>query len=1295
MANKRISELQEIPGASLTDQDLFTVVQVAEADPTIRNKKLTLSGTKVYLSQAFIAGSGGTISGNLTIQSGLVVSGTTSFLTLSVVGSPSTFNGLIVQNNITVTGIVSGSTITGTTIQGTSVEGTQGNFTTVTGVNVNSANGTFTTSVSGTLVTGTTVAATTGNFTSLAGTTITGTTINATTITGISGVFTSGISGVTITGTTVNATTGTFQVLNVNTQSISGALTVTGNLSVSGSGIFGAGVIVSGTLSGTTITGTNIQATNITGTAVVGTTTVSGATITGNIGKFSTVTGITGVFTGPLQGDAISGNTGNFTNSITAATGIFPLTLTQVLQVSGTATVTGALNVNGIATFGTDVTTSGTFSGTTITGTTVRVTTITGTSGVFTSGISGVTITGTTVSATTGIFGTLVQSNVVTTGNATIGRDLTVSGSGFFTSGISVTGTISGTTVLATTGTFTTLTGTTTTGVTATFTTGVFTVLSGTIGSDASGNTKIGSSALSVLTTGSFNTAVGSGALKGNTGGIHNVAVGYLSLTGNTVGTGNVGIGSNTLVANTTGSGNIGIGLNALNATNALGNIGIGSNALLVNTVGSGNIAIGVSAGSTLLGTNNIIVGSGAQASTTTATGEITLGNANTTAFRIPGIKFVLTSGSVASSTDNNFLVWDSSNAYWKASGITTLTGTTASFTNGSFTNLTGTTVTGSTGSFGSGIFAYLSGTTITGTTVLATNITGVNCTITSTISGTTITGTNVLATNITGSSCTVTATFSGATITGTNVLATNITGVNCTATTTLSGATITGTNVLATNITGSSCTATTTLSGATITGTTVNATTVNAVTTSSVTGIFSSGLVATPSITFTGNLNTGLYNPAANQLAFTTSGIHRGRFDNGGSFIVGHTDPINIGTAVKGVQIYGLTTSAGINIGRYSADASAPQIALGKSRGATIATNTALVSGDVMANINGYGNDGFTFIQAAQITYEVDGTVASGDVPGRITFGTRLAGGALSEVLRLKSTGEAWFQANNTTSAVTITQTGAGNTLVVEDSANPDASPYLIDGNGVVVQGTTTALTLSGTGGIPKQQLHTISSLFANGSYSTTNWGTNGSACGLYMAKARGDVIGTYGAVVSSDALGDIRFAGSDGAQMQLAGLIRCEADGTPASGTSMPGRLVFQTTPSGAVTYTEKLRITHDGVIAYAQPTPATADATTTLTIDQLKTGIITSSTAAAVSLTLPTGTLTEGGFNGFTTGMAFEWSVINTGATNAITLVAGTGHTLVPGTVGQITIAAGQSSKFATRKTSANVWVTYRIA
>jgi hypothetical protein len=108
----------------------------------------------------------------------------------------------------------------------------------------------------------------------------------------------------------------------------------------------------------------------------------------------------------------------------------------------------------------------------------------------------------------------------------------------------------------------------------------------------------------------------------------------------------------------------------------------------------------------------------------------------------------------------------------------------------------------------------------------------------------------------------------------------------------------------------------------------------------------------------------------------------------------------------------------------------------------------------------------------------------------------------------------------------------------------------------------------------------------------------------------------------------------------------------------------------------------------------TTITAAGSTTLTVAQLLTTIIQVTQTAAVTLVLPTGTLTDAGvLNGLgVTNNSFLWIVINTGsASGAITLSAGTGHTYV----GSATVAIGTSAQFQTVKTATNTYVTYRIA
>ncbi len=115
--------------------------------------------------------------------------------------------------------------------------------------------------------------------------------------------------------------------------------------------------------------------------------------------------------------------------------------------------------------------------------------------------------------------------------------------------------------------------------------------------------------------------------------------------------------------------------------------------------------------------------------------------------------------------------------------------------------------------------------------------------------------------------------------------------------------------------------------------------------------------------------------------------------------------------------------------------------------------------------------------------------------------------------------------------------------------------------------------------------------------------------------------------------------------------------------------------------------------GTAFFAQPTPTSLSATATLTIAQLLTLIINATGTTAKNFTLPTGTLTDAGILGgaLAVGQAFEWYLINTGTSSGTaTLLAGTGHTIV----GAALTAIGTSSRWFTRKTAANTFVTYRI-
>jgi len=168
----------------------------------------------------------------------------------------------------------------------------------------------------------------------------------------------------------------------------------------------------------------------------------------------------------------------------------------------------------------------------------------------------------------------------------------------------------------------------------------------------------------------------------------------------------------------------------------------------------------------------------------------------------------------------------------------------------------------------------------------------------------------------------------------------------------------------------------------------------------------------------------------------------------------------------------------------------------------------------------------------------------------------------------------------DNTNAALRITQLGSGNALLVEDSTNPDASPFVIDANGSVVSGHTTFDSMWYTSSNTPQVIQVASVATGNrqGFASVSYTG----AGGFSMFRANGGVIGTEGAVVNGDATGIITFAGYDGATSGAVptAFIQSNVDGVPGVG-DMPGRLTFHTTADGASTPTERMRIDSAGQV------------------------------------------------------------------------------------------------------------------
>jgi hypothetical protein len=83
------------------------------------------------------------------------------------------------------------------------------------------------------------------------------------------------------------------------------------------------------------------------------------------------------------------------------------------------------------------------------------------------------------------------------------------------------------------------------------------------------------------------------------------------------------------------------------------------------------------------------------------------------------------------------------------------------------------------------------------------------------------------------------------------------------------------------------------------------------------------------------------------------------------------------------------------------------PYVLLGRSGAATLGSNAVVVSGSRLGTLTFHGADGTSFIEAATVAGEVDGTPGSNDMPGRLVFSTTSDNaGSPTERMRLDSSG-------------------------------------------------------------------------------------------------------------------------------------------------------------------------------------------------------------------------------------------------------------------------------------------------
>jgi hypothetical protein len=260
--------------------------------------------------------------------------------------------------------------------------------------------------------------------------------------------------------------------------------------------------------------------------------------------------------------------------------------------------------------------------------------------------------------------------------------------------------------------------------------------------------------------------------------------------------------------------------------------------------------------------------------------------------------------------------------------------------------------------------------------------------------------------------------------------------------------------------------------------------------------------------------------------------------------------------------------------------------------------------------------DDGTSFVPAASILAEVDGTPGANDMPGRLIFSTTpSASAAPVERMRIDSQGRvgigttspadyrddaeqlvlantsgncgvtvasattgtgALYFADGTTSTTNrrgfILYTHSGDTL---DFGTSGATRARINNSGRILVNTTTSRNV---GPQSEPLLQVEGTQFASGISLVQNSSNGSDPARIVLAKSKSFGVGGVTSVSANNQLGGIYFAGADGSTMNAtAASIVGIVDGISAS-NSVPGCLQFSTTPASSFP-TERLRIDSSG--------------------------------------------------------------------------------------------------------------------
>jgi hypothetical protein len=170
----------------------------------------------------------------------------------------------------------------------------------------------------------------------------------------------------------------------------------------------------------------------------------------------------------------------------------------------------------------------------------------------------------------------------------------------------------------------------------------------------------------------------------------------------------------------------------------------------------------------------------------------------------------------------------------------------------------------------------------------------------------------------------------------------------------------------------------------------------------------------STPSLTFTGDPNTGIYSPGADQVAVATNGAGRLSINSAGQIFKGdfvnQTVPIQgLNYGVIGEQLIGTDGNSSTSlIACYAAGTTiGPNLAFARSPVATVGDFTAVGGGAPLGTLSFSGSDGTKFVEGARLRVIADSAFSADSAPSALQIAISSSGSATpTERLRITSAG-------------------------------------------------------------------------------------------------------------------------------------------------------------------------------------------------------------------------------------------------------------------------------------------------